>query len=40
MGKESHGLGLSICKKIANSLGGDLYLNKDYKNGAEFVLLM
>ncbi len=32
--KESHGLGLNICKKIAKNLGGDLILNEDYNDGA------
>ena len=38
--KESHGLGLNICKKIAKSLGGDLILNYDYNKGSEFILTM
>ena len=38
MGKETHGLGLSICKQIATSFGGDLYLATEYENGAQFVL--
>ena len=29
MNPQSHGIGLSVCKKIANSLGGDLILNPD-----------
>ena len=29
MNSQSHGIGLSVCKKIANSLGGDLILNPD-----------
>lgn len=29
MNPQSHGIGLSVCKKIANSLGGDLLLNPD-----------
>jgi signal transduction histidine kinase len=32
--KESHGLGLNICKKIAINLGGDLVLNEHYNQGA------
>jgi signal transduction histidine kinase len=32
--KESHGLGLNICKKIAINLGGDLVLNEKYFEGA------
>jgi signal transduction histidine kinase len=29
MNPQSHGIGLSVCKKIAKSLGGDLILNKN-----------
>jgi two-component system sensor histidine kinase BarA len=36
--KESHGLGLNICKKIAKNLGGDLNLNEHYNQGAQFIL--
>jgi hypothetical protein len=36
--KESHGLGLHICKKIANNLGGDLNYNSMYVDGAQFIL--
>jgi signal transduction histidine kinase len=36
--KESHGLGLNICKKIALNLGGDLILNENYNQGAQFIL--
>lgn len=37
--KESHGIGLSICKKIALGLGGDLILNEDSgAPGCEFEL--
>ena len=32
------GLGLSISKKIAQRLGGDLMLDTDYTEGARFVL--
>lgn len=35
---QSNGLGLSISKKIAQVLGGDLSLCPDYKNGCRFVL--
>ena len=31
MNKDSHGLGLSICKRIAKGLGGDLILNEDIR---------
>jgi hypothetical protein len=32
----SHGIGLSFCKKIAKCLGGDLIFNEAFKEGAEF----
>ena len=32
------GLGLPLCKRHANSLGGDLTLDTDYLEGARFVL--
>ena len=35
--KMSHGLGLNICKQIANALGGDLKYLKPTK-GASFML--
>ena len=38
MNKGSHGIGLNMCKRFAELLGGDLYLNEDYNNGCEFVL--
>lgn len=31
------GLGLNICVTIANKLGGEVYLDKTYTNGARFV---
>lgn len=34
----SHGIGLSVCKQFAKSIGGDLYLNEEYSQGCEFVL--
>ena len=40
MNKESHGLGLNICKKIAKSLGGDLVLNEEVEKGSEFILTL
>ena len=38
MNKSSHGIGLNVCKRFAQLLGGDLYLNKEYMDGCEFVL--
>ena len=32
------GLGLALSKKIAQKLGGDLFIDKDYTRGARFVL--
>ncbi len=34
------GLGLTVSKKIAKKLGGDLVLDKDYHEGARFVLTL
>ena len=34
--KESHGLGLSICKKIATHMGGDLICT-DYSEGCQMI---
>ena len=34
------GLGLTVSKKIAQKLGGDLVLDTSYKDGARFVLTM
>lgn len=34
------GLGLTVSKKIANKLGGDLFLDSDYTGGARFVLTL
>ena len=31
------GLGLYVCRLIARALGGDIYLNTSYTNGAQFV---
>lgn len=36
----SHGLGLDICKDIANRLGGDVGLDKSYTGGARFYLTL
>lgn len=35
--KESHGLGLNICKKIAISLKGNLEFDQTVKKGTQFV---
>lgn len=37
MNRDSHGLGLHICKMIAKNLGGDLVLNAQYNDGAQFI---
>jgi len=34
--KQSHGIGLSLCKQIAKTIGGDLVLNELVTNGCEF----
>lgn len=34
--KPGSGLGLEICRTIAHKLGGDVYLDPDYTNGARF----
>lgn len=36
--KQGAGLGLSICRLIANSLGGKVWLDTSYTKGARFVL--
>ena len=36
----SNGLGLSISKKLAQTLGGDLRLTDKYRNGCQFILTM
>lgn len=35
--KQGAGIGLNICKIIAEKLGGDVYLDKSYTDGARFV---
>ena len=35
--KQGIGLGLTICKKIAELLYGEVYLDTTYKGGAKFV---
>ena len=36
--KQGFGLGLTVCKKMAILLGGSLYLDTEYTNGARFIL--
>lgn len=36
--KEGVGLGLPICRRLAHSLGGDIVLDRKYKNGSRFIL--
>ena len=38
MNVRSHGIGLSYCKRVAKSLGGDLILNEAVRDGCEFAL--
>ena len=35
---QSHGIGLSYCKRLAKGLGGDLVLNDTIRDGCEFQL--
>lgn len=35
--KQGTGLGLNICRIIADKLGGRVYLDKSYRNGARFI---
>lgn len=35
---KSNGIGLSYCKRVAKSLGGDLILNEAVRDGCEFTL--
>lgn len=37
---QGSGLGLNICLLIADKLGGDVYLDKTYTNGARFVFVI
>lgn len=37
---QGSGLGLSICQTIAEKLGGDVYLDTEYKGGARFVFVV
>lgn len=34
------GLGLALCRRLARSLGGDVYLNREVKDGAAFCLVL
>jgi len=38
MNLKSNGIGLSYCKRVAKSLGGDLILNEAVRDGCEFTL--
>ncbi|MGE9291732.1 MAG: PAS domain S-box protein, partial [Puniceicoccales bacterium] len=33
---EGAGLGLAICKRLVNLMGGEIWIDEDYQNGAEF----
>ena len=39
-GRGGHGLGLSICKNLSSKLGGRVYLDTSWKNGARFCLTL
>lgn len=34
------GLGLAICKLTIQYMGGDIWIDKNYKNGARFIFLI
>jgi len=38
--KDGHGMGLSICRDLADKLGGMVRLDRTYTRGARFVLLL
>ncbi|MCQ2145046.1 MAG: HAMP domain-containing histidine kinase [Bacteroidales bacterium] len=38
--KDGHGMGLNICRDLADRLGGIVRLDRTYKNGARFVLII
>lgn len=37
---KGHGLGLDICKQLSQRMGGYIWLDKEYKGGARFVLTL
>ncbi|MCQ2147610.1 MAG: HAMP domain-containing histidine kinase [Bacteroidales bacterium] len=37
---QGSGLGLNICRMVASKLGGEVYLDKNYTNGARFVFVI
>ena len=37
LNSQGTGLGLSICKLIVENLGGKIWVDKNYKEGARFV---
>lgn len=40
LNKKSHGLGLSISKRIAENLGGNLILDDERRDGCKFILTL
>lgn len=40
MFKQGFGLGLSICRKVSELLGGSIVVDKDYVGGARFILTL
>lgn len=38
--KQGTGLGLSVCRVIAEKLGGDVFLDKNYTSGARFLFVL
>lgn len=40
MFKQGFGLGLSICRKVSELLGGTIVVDKDYVDGARFILTL
>lgn len=37
---DGHGMGLNICRDLAQRLGGQVALDRNYKNGARFTLVL